>query len=142
MTPREIWSNYIRYIGAGAVTLGGAATLIRTLPTIIGAFRESYRDLMRSGAAGSASAMQMRTERDIPITYVVLGSLVLVFLIAAITYLSFRRGAFPAWGLSAVERADCALRVFLRHRLLSNRGAYWLQLQSHIWDDDRHPDGH
>nr|BCX00644.1 MAG: oligopeptide transporter, OPT family protein [Bacteroidota bacterium] len=88
MTPREIWSNYIRYIGAGAVTLGGAATLIRTLPTIIGAFRESYRDLMRSGAAGSASAMQMRTERDIPITYVVLGSLVLVFLIAAITYLS------------------------------------------------------
>lgn len=45
MSPIEIWSNYIRYIGAGAVTFGGVVTLVRSFPTIINAFKDSFRDL-------------------------------------------------------------------------------------------------
>src|SRR5262245_12657505 len=62
---------YVRYIGAGAVAAGGLITLIRTLPTIVGAFRESFKSL-RDMKAGVAPA---RTEREIPITYVIIGSL-------------------------------------------------------------------
>ncbi len=47
MSPNEIWSNYIRYIGAGAVTFGGVVTLIRSFPTIISAFKDSFKDLER-----------------------------------------------------------------------------------------------
>ncbi|MBK8704450.1 MAG: oligopeptide transporter, OPT family [Saprospiraceae bacterium] len=78
MTPSEIWSRYIRYIGAGAVTFGGIMTLIKTLPTIVSAFGDSFRDL-REQRSGQAVA-PTRTERDIPLVYVLVGSLGLIVL--------------------------------------------------------------
>ena len=43
--PGQIWSAYIRYIGAGAVLASGLITLGRTIPTIISSFRESMKGL-------------------------------------------------------------------------------------------------
>ena len=83
MSPSEIRLGYVRYIGAGAVAAGGLITLIRTLPTIVSAFRESFKSL-RDMKAGVAPA---RTEREIPITYVILGSLALVFIVALLPQL-------------------------------------------------------
>ena len=40
MSPQDIWSNYIRYIGAGAVAIGGLISLFRSLPTIVASFRQ------------------------------------------------------------------------------------------------------
>src|SRR5262249_50397942 len=45
MGPDEIWGNYIRYIGAGAVAAGGIINLIRAMPTIIDSFTASFRDM-------------------------------------------------------------------------------------------------
>ncbi|MFN7118832.1 MAG: OPT family oligopeptide transporter [Saprospiraceae bacterium] len=78
MTPANIWNRYIRYIGAGAVTFGGIITLIKTLPTIVNAFRDSFADL-RSSRAGE-QATQSRTDKDLPLVYVLIGSVVLVVL--------------------------------------------------------------
>ena len=88
MSPSEIRGGYIRYIGAGAVAAGGLITLIRTLPTIVSAFRDSFKSLkdLRAGVKLS------RTERDIPITYVIVGSLALVLIIAVLPQLP---GTFP-----------------------------------------------
>jgi len=83
MSPSDIRTGYVRYIGAGAVAAGGLITLIRTLPTIIAAFRESFKSL-RDMKAGVAPA---RTEREIPITYVIIGSLALVFIVALLPQL-------------------------------------------------------
>src|SRR5499426_1838036 len=83
MSPSEIRLGYVRYIGAGAVAAGGLITLIRTLPTIVSAFRESFKSL-RDMKAGVAPA---RTEREIPITYVIIGSLALVFIVALLPQL-------------------------------------------------------
>jgi putative OPT family oligopeptide transporter len=78
MTAGQIWSAYIRYIGAGAVLAAGLITLARTLPTIIGSFKESMRGLGEGGVAGTA-----RTERDLPLIVVMLGTLALaIFLVA------------------------------------------------------------
>jgi hypothetical protein len=33
-----IWRRYVRYIGAGAVATGGLLTVLRNLPTMVGAF--------------------------------------------------------------------------------------------------------
>ncbi len=82
MTPREIWSNYIRYIGAGAVTFGGIITLIKSFPTIISAFKDSFNDL-KSNRTGSMS-LKSRTEKDIPLLFVLVGSVVLVIFMAII----------------------------------------------------------
>lgn len=88
MTPSQIRLGYARYIGAGAVAAAGVITLIRTLPTIVSAFRDSFKNL-KDAKAGVALT---RTERDIPITYVILGSLALVIIVAILPQLP---GAFP-----------------------------------------------
>lgn len=88
MTPTQIRLGYARYIGAGAVAAAGLITLIRTLPTIVSAFRDSFKNL-KDAKAGVA---QTRTERDIPITYVILGSLALVIIVAILPQLP---GTFP-----------------------------------------------
>jgi len=83
MSAGQIRVGYIRFIGAGAVAAAGLITLIKTLPTIVSAFRESVKSLrdMKSGAT------QARTERDIPITFVIFGSLVLVAVVALLPQL-------------------------------------------------------
>ena len=72
MSPGQIWSAYIRYIGAGAVLAAGLITLGRTLPTIISSAREGLK-----GFGTTAGGSQLRTERDIPMTIVLAGSLAL-----------------------------------------------------------------
>jgi putative OPT family oligopeptide transporter len=82
MSPREIWSNYIRYIGAGAVTFGGIITLIRSFPTIISAFSDSFKDLKESKENKAKEVL--RTEKDIPLVFVLVGSVILVIFMAII----------------------------------------------------------
>ncbi|HTB07353.1 MAG TPA: oligopeptide transporter, OPT family [Bacteroidia bacterium] len=79
MSADDIWNRYIRYIGAGAVTFGGLMTLIKTLPTIISAFRDSFKDLRKKDDVHRTE--KLRTERDIPLIYVLIGSgLLIVFM--------------------------------------------------------------
>ncbi len=77
MGPGQIWSAYIRYIGAGAVLAAGLITLARTLPTIVASAREGLKGFGASG--GTATA---RTERDTPIQVVLVGSLLLAVFLA------------------------------------------------------------
>src|ERR1043165_5806168 len=60
MAPAQLWSAYIRYIGAGAVLASGLITLGRTIPTIVSSARESFRDI----SAGAGAEARVRTERD------------------------------------------------------------------------------
>jgi putative OPT family oligopeptide transporter len=78
MSAGQLWSAYIRYIGAGAVLAAGLITLARTIPTIIASARESFKGL----GAGTGAGGQVRTERDIPITVVLGGSLLLAVFLA------------------------------------------------------------
>ena len=79
MSPNQLWSAYIRYTGAGAVLAAGLITLARTIPTIISSFRESVKDFKSGGGPGG----QSRTERDMPLMVVLVGTLLLaVFLVA------------------------------------------------------------
>ena len=94
--PDQYYRAYIRLIGAGAVAMAGLMSLTRSLPTIWEAFSSSVKSL-RGGRAGRAEAR--RTERDIPINVVMIGSLVLAVGIALMPGLPTR---FPASLLLAV----------------------------------------
>ena len=78
MSPGQIWSAYIRYIGAGAVLAAGLITLARTIPTIVRSAKDSLKDL--SGRA--AGAALVRTEREIPMSVVLIGSLLVGLFLA------------------------------------------------------------
>ena len=75
MGPSQLWSTYIRPMGAGAVAASGLITLLRTLPTIVSALSAGFKNL-RPGAAGNAKPL--RTEDDLSMRTVVLGSLLLI----------------------------------------------------------------
>jgi putative OPT family oligopeptide transporter len=77
MSPGEIWRAYIRYIGAGAVLAAGLITLSRTLPTIVSSAREGLK-----GFGSATTGVQSRTERDIPMSIVLGGSLLLAIFLA------------------------------------------------------------
>ena len=75
MTPGQVWGSYIRYIGAGAVTMAGIITLGRTIPTIVDAFRGAFKQLAGSKLQADT---EERTGRDLPLSWVVVGSLLMV----------------------------------------------------------------
>lgn len=70
-----IWSNYIKYIGAGAVAAAGIISLIKTLPLIIRTFIDAIKGIKNAGAKSTE-----RTALDMDIR-VVLGA-ILVLIIA------------------------------------------------------------
>src|SRR5579864_9466539 len=78
MSPGDIRSAYILYIGAGAVTAGGLISLVRALPTIWRGLQGGLADLGVKRDAAAASAEVPRTERDISLKWVALGIVVLI----------------------------------------------------------------
>ncbi|HUD71411.1 MAG TPA: oligopeptide transporter, OPT family [Dongiaceae bacterium] len=75
----QFYRGYIRLIGAGAVAMAGLMSLARSLPTIWGAFAGSLRSL--KGGLGHQGALK-RTEHDLPIGFVAIGSVILALVIA------------------------------------------------------------
>jgi len=73
--------KYLRYIGAGAVAMGGVLGLVRAAPSIWDSLTASVKQLRR-GAGGGVSVA--RTERDTPLTWVVGGSLAIVAFITVV----------------------------------------------------------
>jgi len=79
---QAIYRAYIRQIGAGAVAAGGFITLIKTIPTIISSFKGSIGSITQKNEDGTSAANVPRTERDLSIKIVGVGSLVLILVIA------------------------------------------------------------
>lgn len=80
MSPGEIRSDYILYIGAGAVAAGGLISLIQSLPTIWHGLKEGLRGL--GGTRGESSGQALpRTEQDLSMKFVVIGVIVLVTIV-------------------------------------------------------------
>lgn len=84
MEPDDLYANYLRYIGAGAVAAGGIISMCRALPLIVGSVAAGLRDLRATSAGGSGA---VRTERDLSMRVVVFGCLGLVLVLAAVPQL-------------------------------------------------------
>ncbi|HVR71921.1 MAG TPA: oligopeptide transporter, OPT family [Vicinamibacteria bacterium] len=83
MSPGEIWSRYVRYIGAGAVATAGFITLGRGFPTMVGSFRVGVAQI-RTLVSGRAATATRRTARDLPFTVILAGLAVLASLMASL----------------------------------------------------------
>ncbi|MDW5264852.1 MULTISPECIES: OPT family oligopeptide transporter [Acidobacteriaceae] len=110
MTPSDLWSTYVRPMGAGAVAASGLITLLRTAPTIISALTEGLGSMgkNRKGREGS-QAKTIRTERDIPMSIVLGGSILLVILMWA--FLQFH--PVPGAQVGAFANLSAALLVIV-----------------------------
>jgi putative OPT family oligopeptide transporter len=104
MSAGDLWSRYVRYIGAGAVATAGILTVVRGLPTMAGAFMSVARGLQDS--AGPRGSGAERTDRDLPAAFV-FGGVATVVLVAGLV-----PGVF-AGEMGAVQRAVLAAGVGL-----------------------------
>ncbi|MCC6848075.1 MAG: oligopeptide transporter, OPT family [Deltaproteobacteria bacterium] len=67
LSATDIWSRYVRYVGAGAVTAGGVSAVVRAVPVMLAALAR-----LRPGN-GLATSRVARTERDLPTSIVSAG---------------------------------------------------------------------
>lgn len=72
-----IWSNFVRYIGAGALAAAGIISLIKSLPLICKTFASAMKGLKNSTGVNSDD----RTSKDLSIKFVLIGVLVVVLAI-------------------------------------------------------------
>lgn len=77
MPTRDIWSRYVRYIGAGAVAAAGIITLIRSLPVMLHSFRASAAQLSKQKNEGPSAELP-RTRQDLSLKTVGIGVLLIV----------------------------------------------------------------
>ena len=75
----EIWSNFIRYIGAGMVAAGGMFSLIKSLPSIVSAFSAAFKGMKDAGAASAK-----RTEQDLNLKLAMGAILALIVILVAL----------------------------------------------------------
>ncbi len=89
MSLHEIWRSYVLYIGAGAVATGGIISLFQSLPTIVRGAKAGFAGLK---TVGGKAVKLSRVEQDLPMSVVLVGSLVLVAAIWAIPALHMNLG--------------------------------------------------
>jgi putative OPT family oligopeptide transporter len=105
MSPSDLWSTYVRPMGAGAVAAAGLITLLRTAPTIFGALTQGLRNIGNKSAV--AKDRPSRTEHDLPPAVVFGGSLLLVLLM--FLFLEFK--PVPGAQVGALANLAAALLV-------------------------------
>jgi len=108
MSAAQIWTRYVRYIGAGAVAVAGIITLARSLPVMMESFRIGAHELKGrvdaeveavvdrvddlNGEVNAAPPLPVRTGRDLPLKAVGIGvltvGLILTFIPAPFAALS------------------------------------------------------
>ena len=77
--PSDLWSNYIRYIGAGAVATGGIISLIKSLPMIVKSFKDSIKDLKGRDSSQSKDRLDADISMKVSIILVII-AIVLMFM--------------------------------------------------------------
>jgi putative OPT family oligopeptide transporter len=82
LSPGEIWDQYIRIIGAGAVACAGLITVARSIPTMINSLKVGIKEL-RSSAAMMRGNIK-RTEWNLSMHWVLLGVALIILCITII----------------------------------------------------------
>ncbi|MBL8111946.1 MAG: OPT/YSL family transporter, partial [Acidobacteria bacterium] len=101
MSVGQIWSKYVRYIGAGSVATAGILTVLKNLPTMISAFTAVAKGVSAGKGDGGP---RPETDRDLPPAFV-FGGVAIVVLAAA-----FGPGIL-AGNMGPLQRAVCAAGV-------------------------------
>jgi len=78
MNAVDIFRNYVRFIGVGAIATAGIVGIIKSLRVVAGSFGIALRTFRRGEAAQAE-----RTDRDLPVVYLLLGVVLAAIGVAA-----------------------------------------------------------
>ncbi|MFQ6007405.1 MAG: OPT family oligopeptide transporter [Candidatus Zixiibacteriota bacterium] len=77
MDPSDLRNFYIKYLGVGAVAVGGFVSLIKALPVVVSSFSQGFGQIIGKKIPAAA----VRTDRDLPMKWVLLGVAVIIMAI-------------------------------------------------------------
>ncbi len=78
MGAHQIFTNYVRYIGIGAIFAAGLIGIIKSSPIIAQAFTKGFKEIFAARKRHEGETMVERTQRDIPMSIVILGIIAVV----------------------------------------------------------------
>jgi len=80
MNPGQLRNFYIKYLGVGAVAVGGFVSLAKSIPVIFHSFASGFKEII-GGRKNQADVP--RTDRDLPMSTVLIGVIVIIIAIWA-----------------------------------------------------------
>lgn len=99
MTPSEIRNFYIKYLGVGAVALGGFVSLFKAVPIIFHSFTVGIKEIF---GKKEGSVQRLRTDEDMPMWMVLSGVILAIIAI----------WLFPGTNLHLIGTALCVVFGF------------------------------
>lgn len=84
MSPGQLWTRYVRYIGAGAVATAGIITLIRSIPVMVNSFKIGAAQLTERVSVDGDATAQLRTANDLPLRVVGIGVVAVALLLVVV----------------------------------------------------------
>jgi putative OPT family oligopeptide transporter len=100
MTAGQIWSRYVRYIGAGAVAAAGIFAVARALPTMWSSFAAVIKGLRKE--SGVTEETGERTDRDLPSWVVLVVPLLVIITLVSVPGLFAGNMAFAPRLVAAI----------------------------------------
>jgi len=100
MSASQIWTRYVRYIGAGAVATAGIVTLIRSIPVMVSSFKIGASQLTER--VGDAAQVAPRTDRDLPLRFVGMGIVVIALILVLVPQVFGAVGDIPIRAVAAL----------------------------------------
>lgn len=88
MDPWEIWSNYIRFVGAGAVATGGIISAIKVLPSIYKTLKPIFKGIFLKNETPSAEH-----GKDIPIPLILISILCILMILSFLPSFNLNLGS-------------------------------------------------
>lgn len=86
MSANQIFTGYVRYIGIGAIFAAGLIGIIKSMPIIVQAFTKGFKEIFASRKRHGGEGAIERTQRDIPMSIVIL----ILFALIAGLWIFFR----------------------------------------------------
>lgn len=77
MSPGDIWSSYIKYIGAGGVAFAGMLSLLKSLPMMFSSFKASFNQMKHIGESMTSE----RTDNDLSFKTVIIGLIIIALIV-------------------------------------------------------------
>ena len=84
MSAEQIFTSYVRHIGIGGIAMAGIIGIIRSWSIIKGAIGLASKEF--KGKGGVSQAEVLRTQRDLPMKFIVVGSIVTLLMIFVFFY--------------------------------------------------------
>ena len=90
MSPEDIFNNYAKSIGIGGIAMAGILGIIKSWGIIRGAIGLAAKEL--KGKADGTEAKTLRTQRDLSMKFIAIGSIVTLILVVLFFYFDVMQG--------------------------------------------------